>query len=148
MLSAWGATFVCSNACIGAGVLAFPNVFANGTTYTQPLTVKMDPRVQTASAEIERQFRLSRKLDSLLREDFEALEAVQAFRSNQRDSARDSDAAEIEGRLRQLNSALGSLFRMVERVDLAPTSQVVDAIGASELELRAVLSRLQALERR
>ena len=30
MLSAWGATFVCSNACIGAGVLAFPNVFANG----------------------------------------------------------------------------------------------------------------------
>lgn len=29
-ISAWGAVFVCSNACIGAGVLAFPNVFANG----------------------------------------------------------------------------------------------------------------------
>ena len=34
MLSAWGATFVCSNACIGAGVLAFPNVFANGGLIT------------------------------------------------------------------------------------------------------------------
>jgi amino acid permease len=29
-LTAWGATFICSNACIGAGVLAFPNVFARG----------------------------------------------------------------------------------------------------------------------
>ncbi len=29
-VAAWGAVFTCSNACIGAGVLAFPNVFANG----------------------------------------------------------------------------------------------------------------------
>ncbi len=108
----------------------------------------MDPRVQTASAEIERQFHLSRKLDGLLREDFAALEAVLAFRANQSNSSRDSDAAAIEGSLRQLNSALGSLFNMVERVDLAPTSQVVEAIGASELELRAVLARWQALARR
>jgi len=33
-LTGWGAIFVCSNACIGAGVLAFPNVFANGGLIT------------------------------------------------------------------------------------------------------------------
>ena len=121
---------------------------ANGVSYTQPLTVKMDPRVQTAPAEIVRQFRLSRKLDGLLRENAEALESVQAFRANQRNSARDNDAAEIENSLGQISNALGSLFGMVERADVAPTSQVVEAIGASERELRAILSQLRALERR
>ena len=120
----------------------------NGTTHSQPLTVNMDPRVKTPAAELERQFRLSRKLDALLREDFEALEAVQAFRANRSNSARDSEAAEIESSLRQLNGTLGSLFSMVERVDKPPTSQVVTAIGDSELELRAILSRWQALQRR
>ena len=33
-LSAWAAVFTCSNACVGAGVLAFPNVFANGGLIT------------------------------------------------------------------------------------------------------------------
>jgi len=121
---------------------------ANGDTYTQPLTVKMDPRVQTPAAELQRQFLLSRKLDGLLREDLEALEAVQAFRASQGNRGRDSDAANIESSLRQLNGTLGSLFSTVERVDLPPTSQVVEAIGASELELRAVLSRWQALQGR
>lgn len=36
-LSAWGATFTCANACIGAGVLAFPNVFANGGFLLTPI---------------------------------------------------------------------------------------------------------------
>ena len=121
---------------------------ANGTSHTRPLTVKMDPRVKTPTAELERQFRLSRRLDRLLREDFEALEAVQTFRANRRDAARDNDAAAIESSLRRLNGALGSLYSIVERADVGPTASVVDAIGARELELREVLARWQELERR
>ncbi len=118
---------------------------ANGRTYTQPLTVKMDPRVTTPTAEIERQFRISRKLDGLLREDSEALEAVQAFRADRANSSMDEEAAEIEAELRSLNSAIGSLFRMVERTDRPPTSQVVESIGEREIELRAVLGRWRRL---
>jgi len=121
---------------------------ANGTTYSQPLVVKMDPRVQTPPAEIERQFHLSRKLDGLLHEDFEALEAVQAYRADQSNASRDEQAAGIESSLRQLNSALGSLFRMVERTDRGPTSQVVEAIGNRERQLREVLERWETLRRR
>jgi hypothetical protein len=118
---------------------------ANGTTYTQPLMVKMDPRVSTPAAEIERQFQLSRKLDGLLREDMRALEAVQAFRADRSNASRDEQAGQIESALRSLNSAFGSLFRMVERTDRPPTSQVVEAIGEREVELRAVLERWRAL---
>jgi hypothetical protein len=108
----------------------------------------MDPRVSTPPAEIERQFHLSRKLDGLLHEDMEALEAVQTYRADRRNASRDEEAADIENALRALNSALGSLFRMVERTDRPPTSQVVDAIGEREVQLREVLQRWRALERR
>jgi hypothetical protein len=108
----------------------------------------MDPRVSTPAAEIERQFVLSRKLDSLLREDFEALEAVRAFRAARPGASRDEEAAEIENALRGLNSALGSLFNTVERTDRPPTSQVVESIGEREVELRSVLERWRTLSGR
>jgi photosystem II stability/assembly factor-like uncharacterized protein len=123
----------------------FFNDTATTEIYTQPLTVKLDPRVKTPIAELERQHRLSMKLYGLIREDFDALTAVRAFRADRRNASRDGDAAAIESSLARLNGSLGSLFRTVERADLAPTSQVVEAIGIVERQLQQTLELWEAL---
>ena len=45
---------------------------ANGKTYTQPLTVEMDPRVKTSAADLQQQFALSKEMY----DDIAQLEAV------------------------------------------------------------------------
>ena len=120
---------------------------ANGKTYSQTLTVKMDPRVQTSSVELEQQHRLSMKLYDLLQQDFDALTDVRAFRADRRNAARENEAAALERSLTRLNGNLGSLLSIVERADVAPTSQVVQAIGAVERELDVTLAEWQALRR-
>jgi photosystem II stability/assembly factor-like uncharacterized protein len=121
---------------------------ANGETLSQPLTVKMDPRVKTPAAELARQHQLSMKLYALIQEDFDALTAVRAFRADRQNASRDDDAATIESGLARLNGSLGSLLRTVENADLAPTSQVVEAIGTVERGLADVLAQWQALQAR
>ncbi|MCH7476032.1 MAG: glycoside hydrolase, partial [Gemmatimonadetes bacterium] len=120
---------------------------ANGKTYSQTLTVKMDPRVQTPSAEVERQHRLSMKLYDLLQQDFDALTDVRAFRADRRNAGRENEAAALERSLTRLNGNLGSLLSIVERADVAPTSQVVEAIGTVERELNVTLAEWQVLRR-
>ncbi|MCP5110565.1 MAG: hypothetical protein GY953_06990, partial [bacterium] len=118
----------------------------HGEIYSQPLTIKMDPRVQTPAAELERQHGLSMKLTTLLRDDFEALTEIQAFRRDQRNASRDNEAEGVESSLTRLNGNFGTLLRAVERADVAPTSQVVAAIGAAERDLREILARWEMLK--
>ncbi len=120
---------------------------ANGKTYSQTLTVKMDPRVQTPSAELERQHQLSMKLYDLLQHDFDALTDVRAFRADRRNAARENEAAVLERSLTRLSGNLGSLLSTIERADMAPTSQVVEAIGTVERELNVTLAEWQELRR-
>jgi photosystem II stability/assembly factor-like uncharacterized protein len=121
---------------------------AGGNTFTQPLTVKMDPRVKTPAAELARQFRLSMKLYGLMQKDFAALTEVQAFRADSSNSALDGDAAGLESTLARLNGQLGSLFRSVESADVAPTFQVVEAIGTLERALGEALAQWEELKSR
>ena len=102
--------------------------------------------MQTSSAELERQHRLSMKLYDLL-QDFDALTDVRAFRADRRHSACENEAAALERSLTRLNGNLGSLLSTVERADVAPTSQVVQAVGAMERKLNVTLAEWQALWR-
>ena len=120
---------------------------ANCKTYSQTLAVKMDPSMQTSSAEIERQQRLSMKLYDLLQHGFDALTDVRAFRADRRNAARENEAAALERSLTRLNGNLGSLLSIIERADVAPTSQVVEAIGTVERELNVTLAEWQVLRR-
>ena len=88
------------------------------------------------------------KLYRLLRRDFAALQAIQAFRGDPANATTDTAAAEIEAELRRLNGELGSLFRIVERADVGPTSQAVAAAGAAERALEAAVERWEALRGR
>ena len=120
----------------------------DGHRQTQPLVVKMDPRVQTSTAELERQFALSTRLHGLLRQDVDALEEVEAFRADARDPDLAEAAAVVESSLRRLNGDLGSLYGLIDGVDAGPTSQVVEAAGQVERVLRDTLARWEAIESR
>jgi photosystem II stability/assembly factor-like uncharacterized protein len=68
------------------GAVALPGKYtvklsADGKTYTQPLEIRMDPRVKTSPQDLRRQFDLDRKIAGALRRDFGALQQVRSLRS-------------------------------------------------------------------
>ena len=72
---------------------------------------------------------------------------MRAFRADRRNAARENEAAALERSLTRLNGNLGSLLSTIERADVVPTSQVVQAVGAVERELNVTLAEWQALRR-
>ncbi|HXH06353.1 MAG TPA: hypothetical protein VNI83_07150 [Vicinamibacterales bacterium] len=121
---------------VPAGPWAHPGRYtvrltAGGKTDTQPLVVKMDPRVKTPKPELREQFRLSMEL-------YEALgrvyDAVAARESGARAAPRPAtDTGQPEGAeqaLRRLHGELLALYTIVQGADAAPTTQVVEAARA------------------
>jgi photosystem II stability/assembly factor-like uncharacterized protein len=103
------------------GVLAMPGEYSvkltvNGKSYTQLLTVKMDPRVKTPLAGLQQQFALAQRIVGMMHQTFES--AQQAS----------SGKAELEGR----NRALAALLAIVEGADTAPTAAMVNAVDEIE----------------
>ncbi|MGA2964575.1 MAG: glycoside hydrolase [Terriglobales bacterium] len=53
---------------------------AGGQSYTEPLEIRMDPRVKTSPEDLRRQFELDRKIADALHRDYEALQQVRSLR--------------------------------------------------------------------
>lgn len=144
---------------------------AGGKSYTQPLTVKMDPRVKTSTAELARQFELSKQLyEGRLR--LEPLnERINALNTRlislrERAVANSNVTAQIDAlskKLQELTGAaapprpgatlnlgvlirLRTLFGVIQEVDVAPTAQIAGAVADLQNEIRSVLERWQAIE--
>ncbi|MFZ3342563.1 MAG: glycoside hydrolase [Terriglobales bacterium] len=128
---------------------------ADGRTYTQPLEIRMDPRVKTSPEDLRRQFDLDRKIAGALHRDHEALQQARSLRSQLKavsaknppsslaESIKDLDAkaAAIEGTeggygtrflttpegrsLARLNGGLGTMLAQLDTADAAPTTQEI-----------------------
>ena len=141
----------------------------NGKSLTQPLTIKMDPRVQITGAGLRLQRHIGVRMNDAISRDFAALSEVRARRTllrAQREGAKakevadslvalDSLLANIEtGALRGgavglvvLNEQLAGILDTVEGADADPTSQVVVAAGDLEKALAALLSQWSDIQR-
>ena len=148
---------------------------ANGRSYTQPLTVKMDPNVKATPAVLSRQFTLSMRLYDALRRDHDALDSVQALRAQLAERKRlakdssvmtaiaavDAKAAALEGgsgfsgggsgsqaapSLRALNDRMSRVYGVLQSADAAPTAEAVAAVPAAEKALEGVLHRWRDLQ--
>jgi photosystem II stability/assembly factor-like uncharacterized protein len=153
-----------------AGIWALPGTYtvkltAGGKSYTQPLILRMDPRVKVPAAVLIQQHTLSVQLSEGLRQDFEALEAVRALRARVREirdkapqgplaaalAEFDRAATAIENAagpaesLSRLNGELATLYAIVQDVDAAPTTQTLAAIAEKQAALAAVLARWNTL---
>lgn len=135
----------------------------DGRTYTQPLTIKMDPRVRISAAGLRLQHDIGVRMNDAISRDFAALSEVRAQRAllkTQRQGAKpreladslvavDSTLALLENGvagtpaagLARLNEQLATILDTVEGADAEPTSQVVAAANELEKALNAVLAQ-------
>ena len=113
------------------GPLAVPGEYTvkltvGAETYTQPLTLRPDPRVKATAADYAEQLELEQKLMAGMRESYEAWQKAK----QQGDNA----AAE---KFAGLNGSVGSLAGIVEGEDSAPTPAMDEAASRELKRLNA-----------
>jgi photosystem II stability/assembly factor-like uncharacterized protein len=107
------------------GVLVLPGTYTvaltiDGQTFTQPLTVKMDPRVATPPIGISQQFSLATKLAGMMNRSFAAWQRA---------------SGDAKRQLEKLNEDLATAYEVVEGADAAPTAQATTTV--TKLEQRS-----------
>ena len=162
------------------GVAVLPGTYtvklsAGGKTLTQPLVVRMDPRVTTPLEGLAQQHALSMQLSEAMKRDREALDQVRTVRSKLQavaGRARGSDlgkrAGELDGRVATfegsasrfsrrggggdsfagLNGDLAALYEVLQGADVTPTTQAVAACADTESRLEKLLAAWKDLRER
>jgi photosystem II stability/assembly factor-like uncharacterized protein len=140
-----------------------------GRTYSQPLTVRMDPRAPITSAGLKLQHDIGVRMNEAIARDFDALSEVRHQRGllkTQREGAKAGEVADslvaldamlgaIESgpragtgeNLVRLNGELAGILDTVEGADMDPTTQTVAAAGDLERSLASVLARWSEIKR-
>jgi len=150
---------------------------AGAVTETQPLTVEMDPRVRTSSADLARQFELSIELCEAMREDSAAVREVRALRAKVKTleeqagkgpagealAALDAKAASLEGsaggfeggpgdgapaNLSRLNGQLVTILGVLQGSDAKPTAAAAAAVDELRKSLASQLARWKEIKAR
>ena len=100
----------------------------------QPLVVKMDPRVKTSPADLERQFALSRRLSEAIGRVHDRIVRLEAGspqrKARPEEPAPWADSEAPNAVLRRLHEQLLGLYGTVQEADAAPTPAVVSAAEA------------------
>jgi hypothetical protein len=120
---------------------------AGGRAVTQPLVVRMDPRVTTPVAVLAQQFALATRMTDAIRRDSLAVAEVRALRARGGSGTRSDSLAQLERGLVRLNGQLVGVMDLVADYDGAPTSQAVRAAAAYERTLAELLGQLEILKR-
>jgi hypothetical protein len=142
---------------------------ADGKSYEQPLTIKMDPRVRVTAAGLQLQHDLGVRLNDAIHRDFAALGELRTRRAalkTQREGAKAGEVADslttldtalatlesggtpsTAANLVRLNSDLATLLDIVEGADAEPTSQIVSSVSSIEQALKTVLNQWNDIKR-
>jgi photosystem II stability/assembly factor-like uncharacterized protein len=112
----------------------------DGKTQTQPLTVKMDPRVKTSAADLKLMYDTSRAVDAMLRRVARAQAEIRAL------PAKTSAATELGQRLARAGAPLAQMFSAVEGADAAPMPVVLDAWKATSAAVDAALAEWEKMK--
>ncbi len=144
----------------------------DGKSFTQAITIKMDPRVKTPAAGLAEMFTLSRKVSNLMQQNYDALMAVRDLRAQVRVPQGTQQAAAIQafdqklaalggggggarfGRgvgggqpdLARLNGELSALLTTIEGADAIPTTQTARSVSDAEKTLQTLLAAWSAIK--
>jgi hypothetical protein len=142
------------------GALALPGQYSvrlavDGQSFTQPLMLRMDPRVRVTPESIVEQFEAARRASSLLDRSWAALEEIRAFRKRLLAAGRrplatalEKEAAELEegeGGFARLNARLAAVLRAIDGSDGAPTAQAMTELDTAGTDFAALLVRQRKL---
>ena len=145
---------------------------ANGKSYSQPLTIKMDPRVKTSLAGLQQQFKLSNDLYTQLLALSPAVEQATAARKQLKDlqsrasgemlvavNALDQKLQALVGGVARrpgagaepptlggLRTRFLTLFGVLQEADVAPSTQAVAAVKELLAQLPPLMQRWQAIK--
>jgi photosystem II stability/assembly factor-like uncharacterized protein len=145
-----------------------------GKSYSQPLTVKTDPRVKTSSDGLRQQFELESNIVQSMNVDYQALQQVRSLRAQLRTmkghtgksaeamAALAQELAELEGKtegstflstpegrsLTRLNVALNNLLKAVDNADTAPTPVQLETFNDVSRVLDQQLARWKEINSR
>src|SRR6185436_18582399 len=108
----------------------------DGKAQTQPLIVKIDPRVKATAADLKLQYDTSRAIDAILRRTATALRDMRAVKA----------AADLEQRMSRASAPLGQLFGAVESADAAPMPVVLDAWKATVAAVEPLLAEWEKVK--
>jgi photosystem II stability/assembly factor-like uncharacterized protein len=155
------------------GPLALPGAYTvrlsvDGKSYSQPLTVRMDPRLKTPAAALQRQFDLSFEVARSMQQDFEVLTAVRALRAELKKRSASPAISQLDARLAELeggkeerrpwlrkekpalvpwNARLVELLDTLQSGDVAPTPQLAAAAAAAIRDVAQLASQWEALKK-
>jgi photosystem II stability/assembly factor-like uncharacterized protein len=138
-----------------------------GVTYKQPITVKLDPRLNVSAAELQRQLELAQKIAASMAATYEGynqaaklraeltariallkdkspetLAAAKALEAKVQESA---DGAGPPAGLGPMNRDLTRLMIAVDQADTAPASSVIEAFGVMCQDSRGAIERWSEL---
>jgi photosystem II stability/assembly factor-like uncharacterized protein len=137
----------------------------DGQSYTQPLIVKMDPRVRTPAPGLAQQFTLSKQLYDGLVELHSALDEIRALGRGGVPTELGAKLAALEGQpaagagggrgggpegsptLAGLAVAMNQLMQLLQNADVAPTTQLAAAVGTRRAQLATLMQRWSELKR-
>jgi photosystem II stability/assembly factor-like uncharacterized protein len=149
------------------GAIALPGQYtmkltAGSQTLTQPLTIKMDPRVKASAEDLNQQFELATQIVSAMQQDYAAVEQLNALRKQiqGQPAAAELDrkastllgttgsfGAPPQDSLQRLNSQLGDLLAATNGADAAPTTQLVQTFHERNELLKRLLDQLEQLKK-
>jgi photosystem II stability/assembly factor-like uncharacterized protein len=144
----------------------------NGHTYTEPLTVKMDPRVKVSLAALTQQFRLEMRLASMMTQVAQAMRQARSVRTQVQRLSKETSGSlgQSVGTLRRkisallgtpaglfgpiapkvtldsVNSDAGTLYGSVDSADAAPTVAQIAALSKLERDFSSVMARWRDIE--
>jgi photosystem II stability/assembly factor-like uncharacterized protein len=145
---------------------------ANGKSYSQPLQLRMDPRVKAPPQDLQAQFDLETKIADALRENYRAIMGVRSVRAQLKKAGGDASdlkaslddvekkAAALEGdgpspiylasqsgrSFSSLDAGLAALLGIVDSADAAPTTQAGAMFGRLREALDAQLRQWRDLQ--
>jgi photosystem II stability/assembly factor-like uncharacterized protein len=134
-------------------------------TYTQPLEIKMDPRITAPVDHLDQQFRLASRICEAMKASFSSLGQIRAVRAQLRDLEHQAPKGEVADAIHaleqkiapfegaplgfgqaahhdsfaQLNGQFGQLLSVVDGADAAPTQTAQDTTG----DLQRALTTLE-----
>ncbi|HTK73913.1 MAG TPA: hypothetical protein VL371_01580, partial [Gemmataceae bacterium] len=139
----------------------------DGKAYTQPLTLRMDPRVKTPALGLQQQFTLSKALYDDIKSAQSAVQQIAAARSQPNSAAFSQRLTELAGQagfggrgggggrgaapagpdtLNSVSAALNGLMTTLQGSDTAPTSQITAAVTERRAALVKLLAKWTALK--
>ena len=138
-------------------------LIVDGQTFTQPLQVKLDPRIKTSVADLQKQHDISLRAYQLRKDLLKVLDSIRQYRALIK--TRSGDPIQLKETDRQLsllestpqgskeesfqkiNAELGSIFNILEETEFPVTSQVIQASEEAFAAVGPLMKKWETLKK-